>query len=189
MFEQSFPQMSRGHAALAEELVPGDEVKKMHDALSSVWGGYLRAVPSEIDERMIDSPPVPEKLDSEIRKVLVTLAKDGIVSPLTKLAWLSYSVFSDNYALDGVDEKYLVAWIIHRRLHTSDFYLTEYRRLQENEENGRWTVTVMSPDGKSIVQRERVFPMWGLEVKHGLDNYQKAKAWYRQQLMERQIIK
>ena len=175
--------------ALAEELVPGDEVKKMHDALSAVWGGYLRAVPAGLDESMVEDPPVADKLDTEIRKSLVSLAKDGIVSPLTKMAWVSYAALSDNYALEGIDEKYAVMWIIHRRLHTSDFYLTEYRRLQENEENSRWTVTVMSPDGKSMVQRERVFPMWGLEAKHGLDNYQKAKAWYRQRLMERQIIK
>jgi hypothetical protein len=188
MVEQSFPPLKPGHAALAGELVPGDEVESIYGSLRQIWTAYLRAVPASLGEADIEVPPEQERLDAEIRKALVALAKSNVVSPLTKMSWTSYAVLSDNYALTGHEEHYLVVWIIHRRLHTSDFFLTEYRRLKDNEESKRWTVTVTSPDGKSVVQRERVFPMWGLEVKHGLDNYQKAKAWYRAQLIARKIV-
>lgn len=186
MIEQLIPELQSGHRALASELIPGDEVDLIYKALSAVYAAYLR-VSSELVESSVDDPPMQASLDAAIRTELVALAKAQIVSPLSKLAWMGYVVISDSYALNP-EPQYLLAWVVHRRLHLSDFYLSELRRLQENAETKRWQVTVVSPDGKSTVQVDRVFPMWGIEVRNGLDNYQKAKAWYRKQLMDRQII-
>jgi len=185
----SIPELTDGGRELATSLVPGDEVDFVYAQYRAALSDVVRKSSVQFLPDHVDNPPEPKMLDQAIRKQLIAIAKRGIMGGLAKMAWVSYVVIADEYLLSESRVEMLPAAVLHRRLHQSDFYLSEFRRLQENESSKAWTVTLQSPDGKSVVQKMREFPMWGIEHENKLDNYKKAKAWYKAQLMERSLAK
>lgn len=181
--------LSAGAREVAGSLIPGDEVDRVYACFTKVLDTVARRASVEFAPEHVEDPPDPVKMDIAVRDGLVEMAKHGVRGGLSKLTWMSYALTADDYLLREHRPDMLAAAVLHRRLHQSDFYLSEFRRLQANEASKTWTVTVQSPDGKSVVQKPRVFPMWGLEVENGLNNHQKAKAWYRSRLRERRMIK
>jgi len=188
MLKPLIPSMTDRRRELASTHIPGDEVDRVYEAYKSVMAEYI-SVADRISPQLIENPPQTEKLDASIKSALVTMAKARIKGGLGKIAWMSFVVFDPDYTMDWQDEKLLPAAVVHRRLHQSDFYLSEFRLLKSHAKDVDWTVTVQSPDSKSVVQKRREFPMWGLEHKHNLDNHPKAQAWYRAQLQARGIVK
>ena len=183
------PSLTDKRRELASSVIPGDEVGRVYSAYKSCLSALIKAYTSPPDVADIKDPPRELGVDVLIRTELVGLASGGIRNGLSKLAWMSFAVFDPDYTLDWEDDRYIPAAVLHRRLYQSDFYLSEFRLLKQNRGNDAWYVQMRSPDGGGVVQKRRVFPMWGIEVRHGLDNHEKALAWYRSRLRERGIVR
>lgn len=184
--DRYLPKMTEPLREMASELVP-NEVQVFYNAYATALTRYLAVAP-ELSEASILDPDEPEKLDAIIKKALISLVKAGVKSPLTKLSWLCYVMISDQFAviINGEDPDRLPSAVLYNRVYETDFYLSEFRALSSDVKDLH--VTFWHPDKKSYVQKPRTFPMWEVEKEHNLCNREKAKAWYRRNLQERNIV-
>lgn len=184
----SVQTMTDARKNLLIAFVPESEAPAIWKAYSYIVKGYIDVCPdpASVD---IDNAPRADRLDTMIKEQLVALAKSGVTAPLKKLSRAAYVALSPDYGAHGVDD--IPAVIVHRRLHQSDFLLTEYRDLSERQKSGvassGWTVQVFSARGEPSTVK-RTFPLWGVEVDNKIDNMVKAIAFYREALKQRQIL-
>lgn len=189
MSDPIIPSFTDKRREAAEGLIPGDETDFVYEAYKECLSKFIASLPAPLVVTDIENPRDPAEMDSLIKSALVSMAKKRVRGGLAKLAWMSHVCFDPDMALDWSDAKHLPMAVLHRRIHQSDFYLSEFRALSEHSDGSDWKVQVRSPDGSGVVMKDRVFPMWGIEFTHGLDNHLKAQAWYRTQLKERGIVR
>lgn len=185
MVQPLIPGLTDRRRELIHQLVPEDEVDALYARYAESMKAYLAVAP-ELTPGAVEHPPEAKKLDAILKLALVALAQGRVRGALKKLSWVSFSVFDPDHALDWNDPRNILAAIVHTRLSQTDFYLSEYRELMDNDGKPDWYVKVRGPSG--VIRRIRVFPMWGIEHLHHLDNHKKAMAWYRVALMERGIV-
>lgn len=116
-----------------------------------------------------------EVLDMGIMKAMVPSAKAGIFKDGPLQALSVYMVYHYGTGKDYTDAE----GVLVTRVMESDLYLDIYRRMEAG----------IDCEWVGDKKEKRQFPLWGVEYLHQLDTPNKAKLFYREELIKRKLIK
>ena len=178
-------ELSQKHRDEVLKLIPDDEIDRVFAACVELFEKWRASAP-RIDS--FEEPRGTDIMDRLVRETLLPLARGGVDKSLAKLAVVSTWVYDPDASRgQWAAPENVVDAVLYQRLGDSDVFLTELRDLRHRKENDDWMMTFRGLNGRVTEERERIFPLWPLEIRLGLDSFEKAFAFYENECKARML--